>query len=111
MVLLCEDDYLIRLTTAEILEEENFLVIEAASGAEALAALETTDLDILITDFGLPDMTGIDLLHRAREFRPDLPALIATGHVNVGELPAGRTEQLTKPFDDTLLLSALKRLL
>ncbi len=111
VVLLCEDDYLIRLTTAEILEEENFLVIEAASGAEALAALETTDLDILITDFGLPDMTGIDLLHRAREFRPDLPALIATGHVNVGELPAGRTEQLTKPFDDTLLLSALKRLL
>ncbi len=111
IVLLCEDDYLIRLTTAEILEDAGFLVIEAGSGTEALAALETSAVDVLITDFGLPDMTGVDLLHRVRETRPDMPALIATGHVDVGKLPAGRTEQLTKPFDDTLLMDALNRLL
>lgn len=111
VVLLCEDDYLIRLTTAEILEESNFLVLEAGSGAEALAALETSPVDILVTDFGLPDMTGVDLLHRARDLSPALPALIATGHVHVGALPDGRTEQLTKPFDDTLLIGAIERLL
>ncbi|WP_446685380.1 response regulator [Gellertiella hungarica] len=111
VVLLCEDDYLIRLTTAEILEEENYAVLEAGSGAEALAALETTEVDVLVTDFGLPDMTGVDLLHRVRDLRPGLPVLLATGHVDVGELPEGPTEQLTKPFADTDLTAALGRLL
>lgn len=111
IVLLCEDDYLIRLTTAEILEDGNYMVMEAGTGAEALAAIETSQIDVLVTDFGLPDMTGLDLLHQARELRPDLPVLIATGHVDIGELPTGKTEQLTKPFDDSLLMAALKRLL
>jgi PAS domain S-box-containing protein len=111
MILLCEDDYLIRLTTAEILEDQGYTVLEAGSGSEALDLLKQYRVDVLMADFGLPDMTGVELANRAREMRPALPLLFATGHVQVENLPAGPTRQVTKPFTETLLLGALKELL
>ena len=111
VVLLCEDDYLIRLTTAEILEDEGYTVLEAGSGSEALSLLRQYRVDVLMADFGLPDMTGVELANRAREMRPALPLLFATGHVQVENLPAGPTRQVTKPFADTVLLGALADLL
>lgn len=112
IILLCEDDYLIRLTTAEILEDEGFVVLEAGTGQDALALLaQYADIDILMTDFGLPDMTGVELANRARDARPGLPVLFATGHVEVENLPAGPTRQVTKPFTDENLLAAIQALL
>lgn len=112
IILLCEDDYLIRLTTAEILEDEGFVVLEAGAGQDALSLLaQYPDIDILMTDFGLPDMTGVELANRARDARPGLPVLFATGHVEVENLPAGPTRQVTKPFSDESLLEAINALM
>ena len=112
IILLCEDDYLIRLTTSEILEDEGFVVLEAGSGHDALALLsQYPDIDILMTDFGLPDMTGVELANRARDARPGLPVLFATGHVDVENLPAGPTRQVTKPFTDEGILTAIRALM
>lgn len=111
IILLCEDDYLIRLTTAEILEDEGYTILEAATGGEALALLSDYEVDILMTDFGLPDMTGVELANRARGLKPGLPVLFATGHVEIENLPEGPTRQVTKPFADNLLLEAIESLL
>lgn len=111
IILFCEDDYLIRLTTSEILEDEGYTVLEAGSGNEALDLLKRFRVDVLMTDFGLPDMTGVELANRARGMRPALPLLFATGHVQVENLPAGPTRQVTKPFTEATLLGALVELI
>lgn len=69
-VLLVEDDALIRMNTAEILQDAGYIVVEAASAEEAMAALETVPFDVLVTDLNLPGASGQELAGRARAVRP-----------------------------------------
>jgi len=103
-ILVCEDDVLIRMSTVDMLEDMGHVVSEAADGKGALAALEAKPIDILITDIGLPDMSGVTLAERARAQLPDLPVIFATGHSQVeGVVPGPTTGLITKPYwTDTL---------
>ncbi|MDP1627769.1 PAS domain S-box protein [Parvibaculum sp.] len=82
-VLLCEDDVLIRMNTAEMLESEGMIVIETGTAQEALEAMKSGTTHILIADVGLPDMSGVDLAVKLRESFPTLPVIFATGHNDV----------------------------
>lgn len=102
-VLLVEDEPLIALTLVDILEELGHTPVEAMTATEAANAFAArADIDILLTDVGLPDMSGEVLAERLREARPDLPVLFATGHVarGGGGEPVGDppTARLGKPF-------------
>lgn len=110
-ILVCEDDYLIRLTTAEILREDGYVVFDAATGRQALDLLDRHKIDLLMADIGLPDMTGVDLADRARKLRPTLPLLFATGHGEVENLPATPVMKIAKPFTEDMLREALAALL
>ena len=111
-VLVCEDDALIRLNTADMLQDAGATVIEAGSGAEALARLDGTAPDAFVIDVGLPDMTGVELARRIRDVLPDVPIVFATGHAEVPGIEGmARVETIRKPHDESELRGSIVRLI
>jgi PAS domain S-box-containing protein len=82
-VLLVEDDDLIRLTTTEMLSDIGCQVRETSTAQEALKILDDGPTDILLTDVGLPGVSGLQLARDARARRPDLRLVLATGDSGV----------------------------
>ncbi len=111
-ILVVDDDVLIAMSTVDMLEDLGHTVIEANSGAKALDVLRTdTPIDVLMTDYAMPGMTGVELARAARELRPDLPILLATGYA---ELPEGTNvdfPRLAKPYQQQQLAIHLAKLL
>jgi CheY-like chemotaxis protein len=100
-VLFVEDDALIRMNTADMLKDLGHVVVEAGSAEDALVALETAPVDVLVTDVNLPGMSGPDLARRAVASRPRIGIVFATGdrHVPGIESFAANTAMLLKPYD------------
>lgn len=111
-ILLVDDDPLICNSTAYLLEDLGHEVIEADSGASALAVLKNGEkVDLLITDYSMPKMTGMQLAAAARALRPNLPIVIATGYA---DLPAGASmdiARLRKPYQQHQLVAEIARAL
>jgi CheY-like chemotaxis protein len=105
-VLLVEDDALIRMNTAEIIEEAGFVVVDAGSAEEAMAALQTAPVDILVTDINLPGASGTELAARARELRPQVVVVFATGDASTVAKDE-RASILVKPYGEHSLLEVL----
>ena len=106
-IVLVDDHPGVRATTAALLTDLGHDVTEAADGPEALALVraEPAGFDLLISDYAMPGMSGIDLIREVRAVNAGLPALIITGYAEVellGARPAD-VHLLLKPFDvDTL---------
>ena len=111
-VLLVEDDDLIRIGTAAMLERGGFLVVEARSAEEAMAALQTAPIDVLVSDVNLPGASGPELAERARRLRPAIGVVFATGDAGAVSAEDGsRAELLAKPYGDAALLAAVSQAL
>jgi CheY-like chemotaxis protein len=110
-VLVVEDEALIRMTTVDMVEQLGFTAAEAGDGTQALAALAgDPDIAILLTDLGLPGMSGRQLVEEALRQRPALKVIIASGYsTESGEDWAlkERIVYLSKPFDLAQLREAL----
>ena len=78
-ILLVEEDALIRMATADMLTDLGHEVVEAGDGTQALAVLEAEAVDLLITDIGLPGISGTELAKAARAGNASLPVIFATG--------------------------------
>jgi len=74
-----------------VLEELGYVVHTGSSGEEALKLLAAHKVDLVITDFRMPKMDGVELIARMREFRSDLPVILLSGFVE----PLGLTEKST----------------
>jgi signal transduction histidine kinase/ActR/RegA family two-component response regulator len=103
LVLLVDDDVEVRQITAEQLRALGCAVIEAPSGQVALDLLnrpETPAVDLLISDYAMPEMTGIDLARKARDARADLPVVLMTGYAEerLETALSGDWRWLSKPF-------------
>ncbi|MFY9572403.1 MAG: response regulator, partial [Blastocatellia bacterium] len=111
-VLLAEDDPSSRKIYHAVLNAEGYQVIDAADGNAALALLTSEQVDILLTDVMMPGMSGIELLRRARDIRPELRAIVMTGHTTseavIGALRNRACEFLSKPFHNHELLEAVR---
>ncbi len=98
-ILAVDDDALVLLNTAAMLEDLGHTVLEATSGKSALEIIRRGDtIDLVITDQAMPHMTGSDLAAAIRLEKPDMPIILATGFA---ELPPGVDEglpKLSKPF-------------
>jgi PAS domain S-box-containing protein len=107
-VLVVDDDVLVLMNTAALLEDLGHLVLEANSGAEALDIFQREpEIDLVITDQAMPMMTGIQLIDRIKALRADVPIVLATGY---GELPPGADPailKLGKPFHQRDLAKVL----
>ncbi|HDS0917563.1 Sensor histidine kinase RcsC [compost metagenome] len=98
-LLVVEDDDIVRMLMVEVLDELGYTVIEAQDAAAALRVLEdpSQTLALMMTDVGLPDMRGEVLAGKARELRPLLPVLFASGYADSINVPEGM-HLIGKPF-------------
>jgi CheY-like chemotaxis protein len=107
-VLAVDDDSLVLLNTAAMLEDLGHTVFEAASGQQALDILrKEKTIDLVITDQGMPNMTGSQLAAAIAAEWPHVPIILATGYA---ELPSGANQnlpKLSKPFDQKALAEAI----
>jgi two-component sensor histidine kinase len=115
VLLLVEDDPLMRMVVAGNLEAAGFRVEEAGSGEEARAAWHRTGgVAAAIVDIGLPDCRGDQLASEFRASMPNLPIVLATGYdekiVAPGFVGSRFSRVLAKPYDDVALLGILSSL-
>lgn len=111
-ILLVEDDAGVRAVTAAMLKELQFTVIEADNGSHALDIVDReAAIDLLFTDIVMPGMNGFELGRLARERRPQLPVLYATGYTASYTAPEKGADVLTKPYREADLLTKLRVLL
>jgi len=98
-LLVVEDDEIVRMLMLEVLGDLGYSVIEAENATAALEVLEDQrqPLALMMTDVGLPDMRGEALAAKARELRPLLPVLFASGHAENSDVPEGM-HRIGKPF-------------
>lgn len=109
-ILLCEDEQLIRMLLADTFAQAGHHVIEAASAKAALQH-DLDKVDVLITDIGLPDASGVELARAVRLRRPELPVVYATGSVNHGLMLDARSAAVIKPYGTEELFEAIERVM
>ncbi|KKO15431.1 MULTISPECIES: response regulator [Pseudomonas] len=111
-LLVVEDDDIVRMLMVEVLDELGYTVIEAASADAARRILEDPgqELALMLTDVGLPDMRGEELAGKARELRPLLPVLFASGYAENIKVPEGM-HLIGKPFSIDQLREKVQALL
>jgi PAS domain S-box-containing protein len=95
--LLVDDEEFVRLSTADMLSDLGYRVIEAGSAEEALRLVGDQAVELVVTDHLMPGMTGTELARALRETRPQLPILLVSGFAEV-EGVAPDLPRLTKPF-------------
>jgi len=96
--LLVDDETLVRASTAQMLMDMGYAVLEASSAAQALEMLDRQgDVEIVVTDHLMPEMTGTELARSIRAQLPDLPILIVSGYADVNDI-ASDFPRLLKPF-------------
>jgi PAS domain S-box-containing protein len=108
-ILLVDDDPLVSMNTSNMLADLGHSVSEALSGTQALQLLETDlQFDIVVTDYAMPGMNGLDLATKIKQIKPNLPIVLTSGYA---ELPAQITLEflrLGKPYSQEDLAEALK---
>ena len=98
LVLIVDDDASVRETVAEMVGSLGFSVIAAESGHQALELLAAEPrIDLVITDFAMPELNGAEVARRVRQARPGLPVIFVTGFADIESL-RGEEWVLQKPF-------------
>jgi CheY-like chemotaxis protein len=114
VILIVEDEPLLRELVVELVEDAGFIVLEAADAEQAVALLETRpDIAVLFTDVDMPGkMDGLKLAHAVRRRWPLIEILIASGHVRLklSDLPTNSVF-LGKPYRGEALISRLRSLI
>ncbi|MBZ6077785.1 response regulator [Microvirga puerhi] len=110
-ILLVDDDPDVRAVTAAYLNEMGHRVVEASDGAAGLNILRADEqIDLLIADFAMPGMTGLELADEARKQRSNLAVLLVTGYADPERVPEGYP-MLHKPFGRAELAARVKEVL
>ena len=113
VVLIVEDDFLLRVDAVEIIEAAGFEVVEAGNADQAIEILETRrDITVVFTDIQMPgSMDGLKLARAVRGRWPPIKIVATSGHVNVGEkdLPEGG-RFLSKPYSPRQVTGVLREL-
>ncbi len=114
-VLVVDDDRQEREVLAEILTKEGVEVSEAGDGAKGLAMLEAKPYQVLFTNFQTPGMSGLTLVRRAMQLRPDLAAILMSSHGKIDScieaMRMGVRDFVTTPFTMETVRQALARAL
>jgi CheY-like chemotaxis protein len=113
VVLVVEDEFLIRMHAAEMIAEAGFDVVEASNADEAVAVLESRlDIAVVFTDVQMPgSMDGLKLARAVRDRWPPIHIVATSGLVDVrtGDLPDGG-RFLAKPYSPAQIIGALREL-
>lgn len=112
VVLVVEDEVMIRLLMAENLRDEGYTVLEAANAVEALVLFSSdVSLDLVLTDVRMPgELDGVKLTRIIKEAKPELPVAILSGHFDSTE-EHGADAFLRKPYSNDALLALVRKLI
>jgi DNA-binding NtrC family response regulator len=114
-VLIVDDQDDLRFTLSKIVEKQGYTVTTAATGADALDLLRSSVIDLVFLDIGLPDGSGIDLIHTIKEIGDDIDIVMLSGineaKTAVESLRAGAVDYIVKPFDIIEFKAILNRIL
>ncbi len=118
-ILLVDDAPAVLFSLRSVLEGENFKVLEAGDGVQALDILGTEAVDLIVTDLWMPKLDGVELLKRLRAGNATIKVIAITGGgphkpIDVSAALAetwGADAVLHKPFDNADLINAINRLL
>ena len=113
LVLVVEDEFLVRMNALSLLEEAGFDVLEAGSADEAIALLEARrDIRIVFTDISMPgSMDGLRLAHAIRNRWPPIELVLTSGQMRVrNEDMPDRGRFLSKPYESSELVQVVRSL-
>jgi len=98
-ILLVDDDELVSSSTKVLLEASGHNVLDVASAEEAIESIEKCrEIDLVITDYAMPGMTGLELAAYVKRFRPELPVLLVTGFADLPSASMPNVARLSKPY-------------
>ncbi|CAB1402461.1 response regulator [Pseudomonas fluorescens] len=111
-ILVVEDDAIVRMLIVDVLEELEYKVLEADGSEQALDVLrdQTKQINLMMTDVGLPGMDGRELAIKARELRPALKVLFASGYAESIAVPEDM-HMIGKPFSIDQLRDKVKQII
>lgn len=114
-ILVTDDEKSIRNSLREILEFENYTVLEAEGGESALSQVKENKIDLIILDIKMKGMDGIEVLERVKELKPGLPVIMISGHgtikIAVEATKIGAFDFIEKPPDLNRLLISVRNAL
>jgi two-component system NtrC family response regulator len=114
-ILVVDDEKNYLVVMAALLGGEGYEVATAQGGAKALAMAAASEPDLVITDMRMPQMTGLDLIHKLKETAPDLPVIVMTAYGTVENaveaMKAGASDYIVKPFENQELILTVERTL
>ena len=114
-VLIVDDEPLIRKSLYEIMRIEGYRVQMAETGEAALSILKKEHIDVVVTDFQLPKMTGIQLLEEVKRWSPKTEVILVTGYGTiesaVAAMKKGAFDYITKPINDTEIKIIIQKLI
>jgi two-component system, LuxR family, response regulator FixJ len=112
MVHVIDDDEAVRESMSFLFRTAKIEVTSYSSASTFLDVLPTTNLGCIVTDVRMPGMSGIELLRRLKELGIGVPVIVITGHgdvpLAVEAMKYGAVDFLEKPFDDEVLLQAVR---
>ncbi|CAN5224271.1 sigma-54 dependent transcriptional regulator [soil metagenome] len=111
-ILIIDDEKSIRKTLTEILSYEGYKIDEASDGEEGLAKFKEKAYDVVLCDIKMPKLDGLEFLEKAKQFNPDVPIVIISGHGNietaVDAVKKGAFDYISKPPDLNRMLITLR---
>lgn len=110
-ILICDDEYATRVITKSYLNMYSLETVEAANGKEALSVIEEEKPDLLIIDYSMPDMTGLEVI---KELDGMIPVIVVTSEGFTleieKELKRYSAGYLTKPITETELIGLIQEI-
>lgn len=113
LVLVVEDDFILRMNAVQMIEEAGFEALEATNADDAILILEArSDINVVFTDIDMPgSMDGLKLAHAVRERWPPIQIITTSGHVTVNDndLPTGG-KFIPKPYSPGYVTGVVREL-
>ncbi|MDX1741211.1 MAG: sigma-54 dependent transcriptional regulator [Rhodothermales bacterium] len=114
-ILFVDDEVMLHKMFERLVARHDMKVTCCSSAVKAVEELRLRDYDLVVTDFMMPDMDGLELLAHVRQFYPDLGVIMITAHANVQHavrtMQAGAVDYIAKPFQPSLVIERIQDVL